>query len=110
MPDDLPGHIADTDSAAPAGLIDPTANLARQRTWAFHGTKDTVVAPSVADDLAAYYRHYSVPLTYRHAVPAGHAWISPLGPNVCSANSDPYITTAASTPRHRCSPRSPARP
>jgi len=91
LPDDLPGSIAYTDHAAQAGLIDPTANLARQRTWFFHGTADSVVAPSVADDLAAYYRHYGTPLTYRSTDPAGHAWISPLGPNPCGVNQLPYI-------------------
>jgi poly(3-hydroxybutyrate) depolymerase len=91
VPDDVPAALAYTDSAARAGLIDPTANLARQRTWEFHGTQDTVVAASLADDLATYYRHYGVPLTYRSTDPAGHAWISPLGPNPCSANTDPYI-------------------
>lgn len=91
LPDDLPSSLAYTDQAAQAGLIDSTANLARQRTWAFHGTQDTVVAPTVADDLAAYYRHYGVPLTYRNTDPAGHAWISPLGPNPCGATQAPYI-------------------
>jgi len=91
VPDNLPASIAYTDHAAQAGLIDPTANLARQRTWFFHGTQDTVVAPSVADDLAAYYHHYGVPLTYRNTDPAGHAWISPLGPNPCGVNQLPYI-------------------
>jgi len=91
VPDNLPASIAYTDHAAQAGLIDPTATLARQRTWFFHGTQDTVVAPSVADDLAAYYHHYGVPLTYRNTDPAGHAWISPLGPNPCGVNQLPYI-------------------
>ncbi len=91
VPDDLPGSIAYTDQAARAGLIDPTANLAHQPTWFFHGTADTVVAPAVADHLAAYYRHYGTPLTYRNADPAGHAWISPIGPNPCGVNQLPYI-------------------
>jgi poly(3-hydroxybutyrate) depolymerase len=91
IPDDLPGSISYTDRQAAAGTIDPTSNLAHQRTWFFHGTADTVVAQKVADDLAAYYRHYGVPLTYRSTDPAGHAWISPLGPNPCPANTDPYI-------------------
>jgi poly(3-hydroxybutyrate) depolymerase len=91
LPDDLPGSIRYTDQQAAAGTIDPTSNLAHQRTWFFHGTADTVVAQQVADHLAAYYQHYGVPLTYRSTDPAGHAWISPLGPNACSANTDPYI-------------------
>lgn len=91
IPDDLPASIRYTDQQAAAHTIDSTAHLAHQRTWFFHGTQDTVVAAHVADDLAAYYRHYRVPLTYRHTDPAGHAWISPLGPNPCGANTDPYV-------------------
>jgi poly(3-hydroxybutyrate) depolymerase len=91
IPDDVAGSIAYTDQAARSGAIDPTRNLAHQRTWLFHGTKDTVVATQVADDLATYYRHYGVPLTYSHSAPAGHAWISPLGPNPCGVNQSPYV-------------------
>ncbi|MDP9435876.1 MAG: poly(3-hydroxybutyrate) depolymerase, partial [Actinomycetota bacterium] len=82
-PTQLPSLIAQTDRYAAEGKIDPTGNLAAQRTWFFWGTKDQTVVGSVADDLAAYYRHYGVPLTYRNTVPAGHAWISQLGPNAC---------------------------
>ncbi len=90
-PTQLPSLIAQTDRYAAEGKIDPTGNLAAQRTWFFWGTKDQTVVGSVADDLAAYYRHYGVPLTYRNTVPAGHAWISQLGPNACDVTQPPFI-------------------
>ncbi|MDP9396972.1 MAG: poly(3-hydroxybutyrate) depolymerase [Actinomycetota bacterium] len=90
-PTELPKLIAQTDQYAQAGKIDPTSNLATQPTWFFWGTKDQTVVGSVADDLAAYYRHYRVPLKYRNSEPAGHAWISRLGLNPCGVTSPPFI-------------------
>jgi hypothetical protein len=90
-PTQLPALIAQTDRYAAEGAIDSTSNLAAHRTWFFWGTEDRTVVGSVADDLAAYYRHYGVPLTYRNAVPAGHAWISQLGPNPCAVTQPPFI-------------------
>ena len=91
VPSDLPTLYAKTDEYARDGKIDPTANLAQSRTWFFHGTEDPTVVRPVADNLAEYYRHYDVPLTYRNATRAGHAWISPLGPVPCASTAPPYI-------------------
>ena len=98
VPTQLPQLIAQTDRAAAAGTIDPTGNLATQRTWAFHGTQDTTVATSVADDLAAFYRHYATPLTYRDTVAAGHGWVSPAGPVPCAQTAAPYVNTCSPDP------------
>ncbi len=91
VPTNLPALIEYTDRAAQSGLIDPTSNLRNQPTWAFHGTQDTTVYGSVADDLAGFYQHYGTPLTYSSEVAAGHAWISPLGPNTCGITQAPFI-------------------
>ena len=72
-PSDLSTLYAKTDEYARDGKIDPTANLAQSRTWFFHGTLDPTVVRPVADNLATYYRHYDVPLTYRNTTEAGHA-------------------------------------
>ena len=88
---DLATLYARTDEYARTGKIDPLANLTESRTYLFHGTQDRTVARSVADGLAEYYRHYGVPLTYRDTIPAGHAWISPLGPVACGDTASPYI-------------------
>ena len=91
LPTQLPTLIAKTDEYAQAGKIDATSHLAGHRTWLFWGTQDQTVRGPVADDLAAYYRHYGVSLTYRNTVPAGHAWISALGPNACGVTAPPFI-------------------
>lgn len=70
-PTGLGAYIKKTDEYAAAGKIDPTVNLARQRTWAFHGTQDTTVVGPVADELAAFYRHYGTLQTYRRPWPPG---------------------------------------
>jgi poly(3-hydroxybutyrate) depolymerase len=91
VPPDMPAIYAQTARYAREGTIDPTANLAGIPTYFFHGTRDTTVKTPVADDLAAYYRHYGTPLTYRNGRAAGHAWISPLGPVACPNTAAPYI-------------------
>jgi poly(3-hydroxybutyrate) depolymerase len=73
------------------GMIDPTANLAQSPTYFFHGTLDPTVVQPVADNLAEFYDHYAVPLSYRNQLPAGHGWISPLGPVPCAETASPYI-------------------
>jgi poly(3-hydroxybutyrate) depolymerase len=82
---------AETDALAREGRIDPTANLAHIPTYLFHGTADRTVITPVADGLADFYRHYRVPLTYRNTLPAGHGWISPLGPVACGDTASPYL-------------------
>jgi poly(3-hydroxybutyrate) depolymerase len=91
VPSDLPTLYGKTDEYARDGKIDATTNLAQSRTWFLHGTKDPTVLRPVADNLATYYRHYGVPLTYRDTVEAGHGWISPLGPVACAETAPPYI-------------------
>ncbi len=91
VPSDMSVLYAKTDEYARDGKIDPTSNLARSRTWFFHGTQDPTVLRPVADNLATYYRHYGVPLTYRNTTAAGHGWISTLGPVPCGSTAPPYI-------------------
>ncbi|MGY1680660.1 extracellular catalytic domain type 2 short-chain-length polyhydroxyalkanoate depolymerase [Geodermatophilus sp. SYSU D01176] len=91
LPRDLSLQYAKTAEYERDGKIDPTANLATMPTWLFHGTQDPTVERPVADDLAAYYRHYGTPLAYQSAIAAGHGWVSPLGPVACGATGAPYI-------------------
>jgi poly(3-hydroxybutyrate) depolymerase len=91
VPTHLPTLYARTAQFAFTGRIDPTSHLADSRTWLFRGTEDPTVAEAVTDDLAAYYRHYGVPLTHRDTTAAGHGWISPLGPVACGDTAAPYI-------------------
>ncbi len=98
VPGQLPTYIAKTEEYAAAGKIDPTSNLARQRTWMFHGTQDRTVVEAVSDELAAYYRHYGTPLTYRSTAAAGHGWVSPAGPVACADTTAPFINTCSPDP------------
>ena len=94
-PTPMPVLYATTDGYARQGKIDATANLARSRTYFFHGTLDPTVVRPVADNLATYYGHYGVPLTYRNQLAAGHGWLSPLGPVACADTAPPYINNCA---------------
>jgi poly(3-hydroxybutyrate) depolymerase len=91
VPTPMPRIYDTTARYEQEGRIDPTANLAQSPTYFFHGTLDATVVQPVADNLADYYRHYGVPLTYRNELPAGHGWISPLGPVPCAETASPYI-------------------
>ena len=95
VPIDLQPLYARTAEYAQQHKIDPPANLARSRTYFFHGTVDTTVKTPVADALATYYRHYGVPLTYRNTRAAGHGWISKLGPVPCASTAAPYINNCS---------------
>ncbi len=91
VPTVLPVIYRVTDRYAHQGKIDPLSNLAASRTFVFHGTLDPTVARPVSDNLADFYRHYDVPLTYRTDVAAGHGWVSPLGPVPCGETASPYL-------------------
>ena len=91
VPTPMPVIYETTERYAAEGRIDPLANLADSPTYFFHGTLDPTVVRTVADNLAEFYRHYGVPLTYRDRVAAGHGWISPLGPVPCDQTAPPYI-------------------
>jgi poly(3-hydroxybutyrate) depolymerase len=80
-----------TRDRAAAGTVDPVGNLSRDPVWLYHGTSDTTVAQAVNDDLATYYRDFGADVVYEHDSPAGHAWISPIGPGACSVTQSPWI-------------------
>jgi fibronectin type III domain protein len=98
---DIGPFIAKADSKAASGDIDPLQNLTRQKIYLFHGTNDTVVARSITDAAADFYRHYLGDtnrgnLYYQSAVGAGHSLVvlqSPgvAGLNGCNDNATPYI-------------------
>lgn len=80
-----------TRDRAAAGTVDPVGNLSGDPVWLYHGTSDTTVAQAVNDDLATYYRDFGADVVYEHDSPAGHAWISPIGPGACSVTQSPWI-------------------
>jgi hypothetical protein len=100
-PPDLETLVAKADAKAASGEIDPVQNLRRQKVYLFHGTNDAVVARSVADATADFYRHYLGDagrgnLYYQTAVGAGHSLVVLQQPNVggldkCEDNKAPFV-------------------
>ncbi|MET9628349.1 PHB depolymerase family esterase [Lentzea sp. NPDC006480] len=80
-----------TRSRATQGTVDPPQNLSGDPVWLFHGTADETVDPAVNDDLATYYRDFGARAAYNNTSAAGHAWVSPIGPNSCGSTSSPYV-------------------
>lgn len=93
-------------------LIKPTKRLPQEKSTrqaisairrfiSFHGFNDTVVAQSVTDATAQFYRHYlgqegAGNLFYQTTLGAGHAQVLPYderfgGLNACDLNQSPYI-------------------
>jgi poly(3-hydroxybutyrate) depolymerase len=100
-PPELNIFIAKADAKAASGDIDPLQNLRRQKLYLFHGTNDAVVAKSVTDAAADFYRHYLGDgnrgnLYYQSAVGAGHSLVVRQQPDVnglngCADNQAPFI-------------------
>ena len=80
-----------TRDRAAAGSVDPPQNLSGDPVWLFHGTADDTVDAAVNNDLATYYRDFGAQVVYNSTTAAGHAWISPIGPNACGSTASPYI-------------------
>ncbi|KOV87190.1 PHB depolymerase family esterase [Nocardia sp. NRRL S-836] len=80
-----------TRTRASAGTVDPPQNLSGDPVWLFHGTADQTVDRAVNDDLATYYRDFGARVVYNNSSAAGHAWVSPIGPNSCGSTSSPYV-------------------
>ncbi|MBB5782563.1 extracellular catalytic domain type 2 short-chain-length polyhydroxyalkanoate depolymerase [Nonomuraea jabiensis] len=86
-----------TRDRAAAGSIDPVQNLSGDPVWLYHGTADQTIDPAVNDDLATYYRDLGANVVYNNTSGAGHAWVSPIGSNACSATSSPYVNKCGTT-------------
>ncbi|WP_232444252.1 PHA-depolymerase-like protein [Burkholderia ubonensis] len=93
MPTDVPTLIRITDANARNQAIDPTSNLSSQKIWMFSGTQDSVVHPSVMNDLQTYYRHFVNASNIRLVknVPAEHAMPTDSFGNACNFKGNPYI-------------------
>jgi hypothetical protein len=90
----------ETRDRATAGTVDPVSGLSGSKVYLYHGTSDTTVAQAVNDDLATYYRDLGASVVYNKTTNAGHAWVSPLGPNSCSATASPYLNNCSNDPEH----------
>ncbi|MET9963439.1 PHB depolymerase family esterase [Streptomyces sp. NPDC006326] len=73
------------------GLVDPVEQLSGDPVYVFSGSGDQTVKRPVADALAEFYRRFGARVRYDRSTSAGHAWISPLGPNACTVTGHPWI-------------------
>jgi poly(3-hydroxybutyrate) depolymerase len=100
-PPALSTSFAKADAKAASGDIDPLRFVSRQKIYVFHGINDAVVAKSVTDAAADFYRHYLGEanrgnLYYQTAIGAGHSLVVAREPhlaglNACNDNKIPYI-------------------
>jgi poly(3-hydroxybutyrate) depolymerase len=96
-PGDVSALVTKADAQAASGAIDPTDNIGRQKVYLFHGYNDTVVARSVTDAAAGFYRHYfgvanAGNLYYQTAIGAGHSFVVQADdPQGCILNRTPFI-------------------
>ena len=100
-PPDLKNSFAKADAKAASGDIDPLRFVSRQKIYVFHGTNDAVVARSVTDGAADFYRNYLGEanrgnLYYQAAIGAGHSLVVAREPhvgglNACNDNKTPFI-------------------
>lgn len=74
---DLQRFLNEANNQAAAGRIDDTENLANNKIWLFHGTRDDGVATQVMDSLKDWYQLAGVPaanIEYVKDFDAGHTW------------------------------------
>jgi poly(3-hydroxybutyrate) depolymerase len=100
-PTELGSSFAKADAKAASGDIDPLKFVSRQKVYVFHGYNDAVVAKSVTDAAADFYRHYLGEanrgnLFYQTTIGAGHSLVIEQEPhkaglNDCKDNAVPYI-------------------
>ncbi|WP_406724969.1 PHB depolymerase family esterase [Streptomyces sp. GD-15H] len=81
------------------GWIDPVSNLSGSPVYLYQGKNDTTVKPSVGDAGKAFYQHFGANVTYDNTSAAGHSWVTPYGPNSCTANSAPYMNNCGTDPQ-----------
>lgn len=99
-PPDLQPMVAKAEAKAAAGAIDPLDNIKRQKIYLFHGYNDTVVAKTVTDAAAEFYRRHLGDdargnLFYQQTRGAGHSFVvkeqAGRDINACAANQSPFI-------------------
>jgi len=89
---------------AEQGLIDPVAQLARQRVYLFSGAKDNTVKTVVVDAVQQFYALAGMPagqLRYQKNPDAGHGFLTANPDNApCDATSAPFINNCGFNQSH----------
>lgn len=82
------------------GWVDPVANLSGRPVWVYHGDQDTTVAGSVSADGSTFWSDFGANTTSVSGAGAGHAWVTPYGPNSCGVTTSPYLNNCGTDPEH----------
>jgi hypothetical protein len=76
-------------------VLDPVADIKRQRLYIFTGASDSIVLPKVVAQTLVFYRSAGVPayqIKYVDNINAGHSLITANGKDLaCSANAAPNL-------------------
>jgi len=98
-----PTHLSTLEADAALwsgyGWIDSIGNLSGQPVYVYHGGNDSTVKTSVTNDLVSFYRYFGANVQYDSGTAAGHAWVSPLGPNSCSVTASPFVNNCGTDPQ-----------
>lgn len=91
---------ADASAWSSYGWTDPIGNLSGRPVYVYHGGNDTTVRSSVSNDGVSFYRHFGASVTYNSGSTAGHAWVTPYGPNSCTVTQSPYLNNCGTDPEN----------
>ncbi|HSZ40225.1 MAG TPA: PHB depolymerase family esterase [Trebonia sp.] len=89
---------AQAETWASQGLIDPVSGLAGKPVYVYHGTLDPVINTAVSNAGVSFYQHFGANVEYNDTDPAGHAWVTPRGPNACSVTAAPFMNNCGDDP------------
>jgi Poly(3-hydroxybutyrate) depolymerase len=68
--------------------------------YVYHGGNDTAVKSSISNDGVSFYNHFGASVTYDSGSAAGHAWVTPYGPNSCTVTQSPYLNNCGTDPEN----------
>jgi poly(3-hydroxybutyrate) depolymerase len=81
---------SDTNNAS-CTYMDCVSYLKGRLAWIFSGTKDTVVAQSVAKSAQTMDSYYGISSSTNYSTAAEHGWVTPDTSNSCGALNDQYL-------------------
>jgi len=100
-PTELGSSFAKADAKSASGDIDPLRFVSQQKVYVFHGFNDALIASSVTDAAAEFYRHYlgvanRGNLYYQTTIGAGHSFVVAQDPHIadlndCRESASPFI-------------------
>jgi poly(3-hydroxybutyrate) depolymerase len=80
--------ITQANGLASNGDIDPTSNIAGNKVFIFHGSKDTMVLPPSGPNVEQFYRNYGAQISTDFSVAAEHGFPTNHHGAECGSKSD----------------------